>query len=135
MAITPDTNIKILKCDLQLSNKHQLTFQNKTAQYNYFNSLPKIEIDSCYYQRKDNVIKFPAHIDSIIQYNYVMYQNHNYENKWFYAFIVNMEYENDGMTNITIVTDVWQTWQFDLTFKQSFIEREIVASELDTPRS
>lgn len=126
MAITPDTNIKLLKCPLSLSNKNQLTFSNKTDQYNYFNSLPSIDVENSYYQRKDNVIHFPAHIDEIIEYNYVMYQNDNYNDKWFYAYITNMEYENDGVTNITIKTDVFQTWQFDIDFKHSFVEREHV---------
>lgn len=135
MAITPQTNIKLLKVPLELSNKNQLTFANKQAQYNYFNSLPKIEKDKANYQRKDNVLYFPAHIDSILDYNYCMYQNDNYSNKWFYAFITNMQYENNGTTAITLATDVWQTWQFDLIWKQSFIEREMVNVANDIPRS
>ena len=134
MAITPQTNIKLLKVPLEISNKNQLTFANTTAQYNYFNSLPKIEIDECNYQRKDNILYFPAHIDSIMEYNYCMYQNSNYSNKWFYAFITNMEYENNGTTNITLKTDVFQTWQFDLNWKESFIEREHMAVTDDVPR-
>lgn len=130
MAITPDTNIKLLKCPLTLSNKNQITFANKTAQYNYFNSLPSLEIEECSYQRKDDIIRYPAHIDTIIEYNYVMYQNSNYDDKWFYAYIENMEYDNDGLTNITIKTDVYQTWQFDIDFKDSFVEREHVNSDL-----
>lgn len=129
MAITPDTNLKLLKCNLNLDNSNQLNFASTTAQYNYFNSLTKIESSNFSYQRKDNVIRYPAHIDSIIEYNYVMYQNHNYTNKWFYAYIVRMEYVNDGMTNIYIKTDPYQTWQFDLTFMRSFVEREHVNSD------
>ena len=135
MAITPDSNIKLLKVPLELSNKNQLTFANTTAQYNYFNSLPKIEIEKAQYQRKDNIMFFPAHIDSILEYNYCMYQNHNYSNKWFYAFITNMQYENNGTTKITLATDVIQTWQFDLTWKKCFVEREMIAVANDTPRS
>ena len=134
MAITPQTNIKILKVPLELSNKNQLTFSDKEEQFEYFDSLEKIELDSCNYQRKDNVIMFPAHIDSIIEYNYCMYQNSNYSNKWFYAFITKMEYENNGTTKIYITTDVWQTWQFDLDFKESFVEREHIAVAEDVPR-
>lgn len=134
MAITPDTNIKLLKVPIEISNKNQITFANATAQYNYFNSLPKIEIENANYQRKDNVLDFPQHIDSIIEYNYCMYQNNNYSNKWFYAFITNMQYENNGMTKITLVTDVFQTWQFDLTWKQCFIEREMLSVADDVPR-
>lgn len=135
MAISPQTNIKLLKCPLTLSNKNQLTFENKEKQFEYFNSLPKIEIDEVYYQRKDNIIRFPAHIDNILEFNYVMYQNENYFDKWFYAFIVNMEYENDNCTYITISTDVWQTWQFDLEFKESFVDREMIDVSKDLPRS
>lgn len=135
MAIQPDTNLYLLKCPLELSNKHQLTFTNKNQQFNYFSNLENLEINRISYQRKDSVIRYPAHIDSLLEYNYCMYQNDNYSNKWFYAFIVNMEYVNDSMTNIYIKTDVFQTWQFDLIYKQSFIEREMINVSEDLPRS
>lgn len=135
MAIQPDTNLYLLKCPLELSNKHQITFTNKETQFEYFDSLNKLEIERISYQRKDSMIRFPAHIDSLLEYNYCMYQNDNYSEKWFYAFIVNMEYVNDNMTYIYIKTDSFQTWQFDLIFKQSFIEREMIAVSDDVPRS
>lgn len=126
MAITPQTNLKLLKCHLNLDNSNQLNFSSKTTQYEYFNGLTKLEASNFTYQRKDNVIRYPAHIDSIIEYNYVMYQNSNYTNKWFYAYIVRMVYVNDGLTDIYIKTDPYQTWQFDITFMRSFVEREHV---------
>lgn len=133
MALTPNTNIRILKLPLEIDNKNQLTFSSLQAQYDYFLSITNhIEIDEAYYQRKDNILMWPAHIDSIIEYNYCMYQNENYSGKWFFAFITNMEYENDGTTRLYLQTDVFQTWQFDLTWKQSFIEREHIAVSNDT---
>ena len=126
MAISPTTNLKLLKCPLTLDNKNQITFTNANVQFEYFNSLPNLEIDNISYQRKDSIIKYPAHIDSLLEYNYCMYQNENYTNKWFYAFITDMKYINDNMTEITIKTDVFQTWQFDIIYKNSFIEREHV---------
>ena len=125
-AITPQTELRLLKCPIESDNRNQMTFASATAQYNYFNSLPHITADNFTYQRKDNVIRYPAHIDSIMAYNYVMYQNENYTNKWFYAFITNMEYVNDNMTLITIQTDVYQTWLFQMVWKRSFVEREHV---------
>lgn len=133
MAVSPDTILKLIKCPLNLDLKNQITFTSKQAQYNYFNSLPKIEIEDITYQRKDNIIWFPQHIDEIIEYNYVMYKNSNYSDKWFYAFITNMEYENDYNTKITITTDVFQTWQFDLNYKASFVEREHISVSEDIP--
>ena len=126
MAVTPSTELRLLKCNLNLDNNNQLTFSNSTAQYNYFNSLTHKTVTQISYQRKDSYIRFPEHIDNLIEYNYVMYKNSNYSNKWFYAYVTRMEYENDNCTRVYIETDVWQTWQFDLTFMKSFVEREHV---------
>ena len=59
MAITPNTNIFLLKVPLTISNNNQLSFSSKSEQYSYFNSLDKLEIDECSYQRKDNIIRYP----------------------------------------------------------------------------
>lgn len=134
MALTPDTELRIIKCPLRIDNKNQITFDDLESQETYFKSLPYIEIEDARYQRKDNIIQFNEHIDSIIEYNYCMYKNKNYSNKWFYAFIVNMEYINDHRTDIKIVTDVFQSWQFDLTFKECFVEREMIDIASDVPR-
>lgn len=126
MAVTPDTTIHLLKVPIEIDELNQLTFATATAQYNYFIALTKKTEEDLFYQRKDNYIAWPDHIDNIIEYNYVMYKNTNYSTRWFYAFITRMEYENDGMTRVYIETDPFQTWQFDLTFKPSFVEREHV---------
>ena len=62
-----------------------------------------------------------------------MYQNDNYSDKWFYAYITGMEYINDNMTRISIATDVFQTWQFDLIYKASYVEREMIDVSSDVP--
>ena len=125
-AITPSTNVKLLKLPIELDNENQLTFASKTAQYNYFNSLSKLEVNDFTYQRKDGVIRFPGCIDDLVGYNYVMYQNTAFGNKWFYAYIDKMTFVNPEMTDIQIRTDPFQTWQFDITFLDSFVEREHV---------
>ena len=58
-----------------------------------------------------------------------MYQNEAYTDKWFYAYISNMEYINDNMTAISIKTDIFQTWQFDIVYKKCFVEREHVNND------
>ena len=122
--VTPQSDVYLLKVPLEIDDMNQLTFANATAQYNYFNSLPKIGVTNFTYQRKDGTIRYGAHFDSLLNYNYVMYRNDAYSNKWFYAFITGMEYLNDNVTAISIKTDVWQTYQFDLTFKPVLIDRE-----------
>lgn len=128
-AVTPQTNLKLLSLDIEIDEKNQLTFNDLQAQTAYFESLQGLEAENFTYQRKDGIIRFPAHIDTLLQYNYVMYQNSNYGNKWFYAFIEDMKYLNDNVTEIKIKTDVYQTWQFDISFKKSFVEREHVSND------
>lgn len=127
--ITPQTDVYLLKVPLEIDEINQLTFSNATAQFNYFNSLPKLSVDNFTYQRKDGTIRYGDNFDDLISYNYVMYRNDAYSNKWFYAYISGMEYLNDNVTAISIKTDVWQTWQFDLTFKRTFVEREHVSND------
>lgn len=127
--IVPQSDVYLLKCPLEIDDLNQLTFANVTAQHNYFNSLPKIGFDDFTYQRKDDIIRIPALIDDIHSYNYVMYRNDAYSNKWFYAFIEGMEYLNDSVTAVKIKLDVYQSWQFELTYKPSFVEREHVNND------
>lgn len=133
MVIVPDTDIILLKSPLKLDHSNQITFESATAQYNYFNSLTKLEYDSCTYQRKDGVIRFETgdnlRYEDLLQYNYCMYKNDSYKDKWFYAFITECTYVNDGLTTLKIETDVFQTWQFDITYMNSFIEREHVSDD------
>ena len=129
-AVTPSTNLYLLKNPINLSKQNQLTFANATAQQNYFLGITnKLAVDNFTYQRKDYVIRYPACIDDIFDYNYCMYQNTAYGNKWFYAYITNMRWISDHMTEITIETDVYQTFMFDVTFKASFVEREHVNND------
>lgn len=125
--IAPNTDLILLKVPLEISDSNQLTFANATAQYNYFHGLTnKLELDKYTYQRKDNTIRVGMLADDLYDYNYVMYRNTNHDSKWYYAFIVGCEYVNDSVTAISIKTDVWQTYQFDLTYKTTFVEREHV---------
>ena len=127
--VTPSTDLILLKCPLEIDQQNQLTFNSYSEQETYFRSLPKIEVTNFTYQRKDGTIRFPAVYEDIRNYNYCMYKNVAYGNKWFYCFIEKMEYANDNVTQIKLVTDVWQTWQLSLTFKQSFVEREHVTND------
>lgn len=129
--ITPNTDIYVLKVPLEINDDNQLTFANATAQYNWFNSQSKLVFSNYTYQRKDSTITVAYPIDDLYQFNYVMYRNTNYSNKWFYAYITGYQMESNGTTTLSIKTDVYQTWMFELQLRQSFVEREHVND--DTP--
>lgn len=127
--IIPQTNIRLLKSPIEIDYNNELTFSNITNQTNYFLSLPYVEMDECSYQRKEERIRFDKSFDELIGYNYCMYQNEDYSNKWFYAFINRIEYVDDNCSYVYITTDVYQTWAFDYTMKASYIEREHVSDD------
>lgn len=124
--IEPNTEIYLLKSPIELDNDNQLSFANATTQHNYFAGLPKVTLENATFQRKDGYIRWPASMESVLSYNYCMYRNKSYGNKWFYAFITDIQWLSNDSCGITIKTDVWQTWQFDITFKKCFVEREHV---------
>ena len=130
MVVTPDSSIRLLKCPIKLDDHNQITFANLTAQTTYFLSLPYLYDNNLTYIRKDGVIRVGTNseiqYEDLLHYNYVMYKNTHYEDKWFYAYVTSIEYKNDGCTEITIETDVYQTWMFDASFGTCFIEREHV---------
>lgn len=124
--VTPSTDLILLKCPLEIDQQNQITFNSNQEQEAYFRTLPKIEVTDFTYQRKDGTVRFPAVFEEIRNYNYCMYKNVAYGNKWFYCFIEKMEFVNDHVTQIKLKTDVWQTWQMGLTFKTSYIIRQHV---------
>ena len=130
--VAPQTNIRLLKCPLTIDNKNQLDFTTQTAQYNYFHGLPHLDLDDATYVRKDEELVFDANFDDVLEYNYLMYQNESFNNKWFYAFITNKRYLSTDSVAISFHTDVFQTWYFDITRKASFVERYHVGRNSDT---
>ena len=129
MIIAPETEIYLLKAPLEVDELHQLDFANETAQVNYFQSLPKLALMRATYQRENGTMWVSFNIEQIRNYNYVMYKNKQYSNKWFYAFIVGMEYENNTTTGVKIKTDVFQTYLFEYQWKRSYIKRETVSDD------
>lgn len=134
--IQPDTTIYLLKVPIEIDNDNQLTFANATDQYNYFFSRDKKMLEKSTYQRENNIIRFNLSYDEVIKYNYVMYENPyidsngTLQTKWVYAFITNCTYLNPKTTAIEISTDSFQTYQFDIVYKDSFVEREHVNDDI-----
>ena len=125
MEIMPINKVRLIKSvPFNISYQDIIQFDNSTAQLNYFNSLPYLEIDNITYVRQTTKIKVPYNRESLLEYNYLYFQNSNYGDKIFYAFITNVEYVNPNTSAISFVIDEWQTWCFDITFMPTFIERK-----------
>ena len=129
MSVKNISKVYLLSVPLGNDYKNTLYFTDKGSQQSYFASKVVKSYMEFNYQRKDQKIKVSECYDDIYMCNYVMYQNSAYSNKWFYAFIKDMTFISDSVTEITIETDVIQTWMFDYTVKSSFVEREHVSDD------
>lgn len=125
---TPNSIIRIGQVPFDNSYRHTLTFANPTQQATYFESVcdQALSRGDYTYVRMENAIRVPFNAESLYTYNYVMYKNANYGDKWFYAFIVGVNYLNENTTELMLELDVMQTWYFDYSLKECFVEREHV---------
>ena len=130
MATVPvsGTNIRILS-NIPFSSdyKHTRWFDTQTEQTNYFLGKNVVHsMEQANFQRIEgrHIIAVNESIDKLHLSNYVMFQNAQYNNRWFYAFITKLEYKQRGTTWIHFEIDVVQTWMFYMRFNPSFVERE-----------
>src|SRR6056297_1200576 len=124
------TTLKLLtNVDLTKNYNNTFSFSSLTAQTNFFLSKTAHTFENLTYQRREGTVKVEKNINDIYNINYMMFQNAEYSNKWFYAFITDMEYRNPSTTLITFEIDVMQTWKFEMDIKESFVEREHVDSD------
>lgn len=126
ITVSPQGNIYLCKTKLENDYKNQLTFTNATAQSTYFSGTVQKTYSNYTYVKKDNYVQVSDNIDAIIDCNYLYYRNVGFTTKIYYCFITRMEYINENCTRIYFETDVFQTWQFQIEYKQSFVEREHV---------
>lgn len=130
---TPNSEVRFLHIPLEMDMKNQLTFNNKEEQAKYFASHEVARYEKVNYIRKNSIIRLNKNVDDCYNFNYVMYRNTDYTNKWFYAFVTNVEFITRGNTAVQIATDPWQTWQFDVKYYQSFVKREMCNVSDDYP--
>lgn len=130
MATVPlsGTNIRLLS-NVPFSNDYKNTrwFDTKASQESYFTNKPVVHsMSQANFQRIDgyHYVALNENIDDLWGTNYLMFQNAQYNNKWFYAFVTKLEYVQKNTTKVYFQIDVFQTWKFDMNFKPSFVVRE-----------
>ena len=134
MAITvePQSSITLIKCKLESDYKHTFTFNNLNAQTTYFNGITAKKVigtNNYAYVRKDNSLDVDEPIDTLMDYNYLFYNNAGFTTKRYYCFIDRLEYINENCTRIYFHTDVFQTWYFQLAWNKCWVEREHVNND------
>ena len=115
MAFAPITTVRLCRAvPLDNTYRDQLTFDNRAAQESFFAGKTQYSAGDLSYQRENSMIRYPAQYDALVDCNYLCYRNPQFGDKWFYAFITNLEYESEVMTKIYFEIDAYQTYMFDI---------------------
>lgn len=95
--------------ELLLSNNHLV---NQDNTYQFININNKIRVNFSYQE--------------CLTANYIAFQNPNYSNKWFFAWIEHVEFKSQNCCEITYVVDAWSTWFGYWNQKPCYVIREHV---------
>lgn len=127
MYIVPNTTIKLIRnCPIEYSYENTIFFNSEAEQTNYFiNVLEGYKLQNNSYQRVNKgKMRVAVNAEFLYTCNYLAFQNASFGNKWFYAFITNVEYVNNTTSEVTYEIDVIQTWHFNYLLMPCFVERE-----------
>ena len=131
MAFNASSTLYLCGVPIDNTYQHEIYFASKNEQYEYFSNRVVKTFTNYTTIRKtladggmQSSVKVEANIDDLYKCNYMFYQNANHGTRYFYCFITNLIYINESVTEIVFETDVYQTWLFDVTFKESYVIRE-----------
>lgn len=140
MKIAPDTTITLYS-GVEICSDKQLAFSTPEKQAAYFLSKRLTYVDHCTtVKNKIGYLKVPIKpIGSagtgeitgaqLATCNYMSFVNKKFDNKTIYCYIVDYSFENNECAYIQYVIDYWQTWCFDVTFRDSYIDREHLSED------
>lgn len=131
--INPSTSLEFYNnINLSPNYENSLYFDSLTSKDSYFENLTKIATcDTCTYQRGNRgVCRVEVPIGVLYNANYMRFRNAEFEpNKWFYAFVTDVNYVNNVTTEIVFQLDYIMTWMGTFTLGQCYVEREHVAND------
>ena len=133
MYIAPNSLIYVYSgCPIAPDYSNTLWFDNEAQQRAYFlpsNSAQngyKYSFSDCYYVR-DGVIKVQKRFENLRDINYLAFRNgldSPATAKWYYCFVDMVRYVNDDTTEIHYSVDLVQSYLFDATLKECYVERQ-----------
>lgn len=121
MYIKPDSTVT-LYTGIELSRK--LVFSSIANQRAYFAQHVAAQTVDCTMIKKTGQMKLAISGSVVKNCNYLSFTNPSFDNKVFYAKILNYDYTNNEVTTISYGIDYFQSFMFDVTFRQCYIDRE-----------
>lgn len=106
--------------------KHVRLYTDRASQNSDILSRCGISSDSYSYIARNRTLRVSIPADRLYHVNYCAYRNPSLGSRWIYCFVTDVEYVNDNTTELTLETDVFQTFLYgvDWTLPSCMVERE-----------
>lgn len=132
MPTIPNTTLYVGVVPWNSDLKNVQSYNSRTEQISAIQGLLTHKYEHINIIRRDSDLILKGVNEDLTQCNYLMYQNADISNKWYFAFIDNVQYNSLNSVIISHTIDVWQTYQFDITYYKNLILRAHVAKSDDT---
>lgn len=132
MPTIPNTTLYVGVAPWNSDLKNVQSYTSRAEQISAIQGLLTHKYEHINIIRRDSDLILKGVNEDLTQCNYLMYQNADISNKWYFAFIDNVQYNSLNSVIISHTIDVWQTYQFDITYYKNLILRAHVAKSSDT---
>lgn len=121
--ITPSSAVVLYK-DINITAGENIIFKSVANQRAYFAKHAVTSVNDCTYVRKTGRLRLEFPTATVAQCNYISFTNVAFENRTFYARIIDYEYINNVTTEIRYGIDYFQSFMFDVEYENALIQRE-----------
>lgn len=132
MPTIPNTTLYVGVAPWNSDLKNVQSYASRAEQISTIQGLLSHKYEHINIIRRDSDLILKGVNEDLTQCNYLMYQNADISNKWYFAFIDSVQYNSLNSVIISHTIDVWQTYQFDITYYKNLILRSHVAKSSDT---
>lgn len=132
MPTIPNTTLYVGVVPWNSDLKNVQSYNSRAEQISAIQGLLTHKYEHINIIRRDSDLILKGVNEDLTQCNYLMYQNKDISDKWYFAFIDNVQYNSLNSVIISHTIDVWQTYQFDITYYKNLILRAHVAKSSDT---
>ena len=123
-----DRNSKIIICSsVKLDRDHNNVLNYSTVEMLALVNSSDIYVDSrdkYSFIRRLGAISCDFPYSEALVCNYMAFQNPDFSNKWFFAWIDRIEYKSEKAIEIYYTIDHWATWYDDINLNPVLVERE-----------
>lgn len=121
--ITPSSTVSLYS-GVPITTGQQLIFKTEAEQSSYFLSKRVANRVDCSYIRKTGRLRLEYSASVVSNADYLSFKNVDFENKTFYAQVLDFEYVSNTTTDIIYSIDWFQTYMFDMEINPCYILRQ-----------